>query len=181
MKPILSAALLFLTASLCAAPIDRATLLSVLDIAREEGVPRSVAYQQQIEESGDWRTGAWGCATAIGKEKKLAPDEPSFPSKGLFQLHTRPQNLDHLVKTYWIDRGETETFDITNPIHNATVALRYVASLHRQLGTWYRAACAYNAGPENVKSGAVNREARFARTRAYAMRIVSRKEPELWN
>jgi hypothetical protein len=157
-----------------AVPIDDATLTAVMEIADDEGVPRSVAYQLQVEESGDRRTGTRGDAGAINN------DEPEgWPSKGLYQLYMKPENIEYLLALYWYGRGETETFDPVNPIHSAKVGLRYLADLHRQLGTWYRAACGYNAGKSRVLSGTVEREARYARTRTYALRIISAKEPVL--
>jgi hypothetical protein len=168
---ILSALILFLSSSLFAVPIDDATLIAVMEIADAESVPRSVAYQLQVEESGDRHTGTRGDAGAINN------DEPEgWPSKGLYQLYMKPENINYLLALYWYGRGETETFDPLNPIHSAKVGLRYLADLHRQLGTWYRAACAYNAGKSRVLSGVVEREARYARTRAYARRIVNAPE-----
>ena len=173
MKRILFA-LLFFTfyAFAYAVHIDDATLIAVMEIADDEGVPRSVAYQLQVEESGDRHTGTRGDAGAVNN------NEPEgWPSKGLYQLYMKPENINYLLVLYWYGRGETETFDPLNPIHSAKVGLRYLADLHRQLGTWYRAACAYNAGKSRVLSGVVEREARYARTRAYARRIVNAREP----
>lgn len=171
---ILFLAALFSAFYLHAEPINRETLLAVLQVARDEGVPISVAYQYQIEESGDWKTGTWGDAEAINDK------EPGgWPSVGLLQTYTRPDNIEHLKKLYWTGRGETEEFNPKNPIHSAKLGFRYLSDLHRQLKTWYRAACGYNAGPANVLSGDVDRLPKYARTRAYARRIIEAKEPKI--
>lgn len=164
---------LFLIVARCVAadPISPAIHREIMAIADREGVPRSVANWLQIEESGDWRTGTWGDPCAINR------DEPGgYPSAGLFQPYMLPANINYLLDNYWRP-FETEAFNPFDPIHSAKLCLRYLADLHRQLGTWYRATCAYNAGKKNVLSGAVDREARYAKTRAYAMRIVNARAP----
>ena len=144
-------AALAVTAS--AAQITDATFWQIMEIADREGVPRSVAAQLMTEESG-------GDILAIGDEMT------GWPSVGLFQLHTRPANINYLIGRYW--RGPWE-FDIFDPIENATLALRYLADLHDRFGSWYMAACRYNCGP----GAKVVPE----RTRAYARRIVNAMEP----
>lgn len=151
-------------ASLPATPITPSTLSAVLEIADASGVPRSVARQLCIEESGDWRTGTLGDATAKSKLVR------GYRSRGLFQLYEEPANLGYLLAQYW----PGERFDIDNPIHNATVALRYLADLHRRFGTWFLAACAYNWGPGNL-AGIKRLEDVPAETRAYAARIINAK------
>jgi hypothetical protein len=157
---------------LSAAPITPSQHAAVMLIADAEGVPRSVANQLQIEEAGDWRTGAWGDAIAANNT------EPGgWPSLGLYQIYMRPDNVGDLLSRYWYGRGETEAFDPLNYIHSAKLAMRYLASLHKQLGTWYRAACGYNAGASTVLSGAVAELPKYAMTREYAARIVGAREP----
>lgn len=158
---LFSLILFVIAASLPAAPISTATLERVFEIADAEGVPRSVARQLCIEESGDWRTGKLG--DPLAKSKLVR----GYRSRGLFQLYEAPANLGYLLARYWTGGR----FDIENPIHNATVALRYLADLHRRFGTWFLAACAYNWGPTNVAM--IERiEDIPESTRAYAMRIV---------
>jgi hypothetical protein len=177
-RVLLSFALALLCASAYAAPvarepIDAATFWQTMDIARIERVPISVAYWLQVEESGDRYTGTWGCATAVNN------DEPGgWPSVGLYQPWMEPNNIGHLLEKYWYGRGETEVFDPKNPIHSAKLGLRYISDLHDQLGTWYRAACAYNAGASKVLSGEARTLAKYADTRAYARRIVNAREPK---
>lgn len=157
---------------LYAEPIDDATFASILQIGRTEHVPDSITYWLQVEESGNRFTGELGCATAINK---LEPG--GWPSVGLYQPYMRPDNIEYLLALYWYGRGETETFDPFNPIHSAKLGLRYISDLHSQLGNWYLAACAYNAGKGNVISGDVARLPKFANTRAYARRIVNARSP----
>lgn len=165
-------ALIILSSTLYASPIDDATFAQVMAIADSEGVPRSVANWLMVEESGNRFTGERGCATAVNKR------EPGgWPSVGLYQPYMKPSNITTLLDRYWYGRGEVEGFDPLNPIHSAKVGLRYISSLHRQLGTWYRAACAYNAGRSSVLSGEVDRLDKYAKTRAYALRIISAGEP----
>jgi hypothetical protein len=83
-----------------------------------------------------------------------------YRSRGLYQLYEEPRNLSDLLARYWAG-GE---FEITDPIHNATVALRYLAALHRAHGTWERALIFYNHGSlEDVPRS----------TREYARRIIN--------
>lgn len=171
MKRLLLAFIL-LSSTIYAEPIDDATFAAILQIGRSEGVPDSVTYWLQVEESGNRFTGELGCATAINK------DEPGgWPSVGLYQPYMKPENINYLLELYWYSRGETEVFDPLNPIHSAKLGLRYIADLHRKLGNWYLAACAYNAGIGNVLSGDVARLPKFAKTRSYARRIVNARAP----
>jgi hypothetical protein len=162
---ILCVILLFITSTLYAAPIDDATFREVMHIADREGVPRSVAARLMFEESGDPWTGSRGNPDAVGDEST------GWTSEGLYQLHTRPENINYLIKAFLIGMGETEGFNIRNPSHNATIALRYLSDLHRRFGTWYMAAARYNAGP----SAKVIPE----KTKRYASRIINAREPEL--
>lgn len=157
-------AIMLSCACLYAEPIDDATFAQVMAIADREGVPRSVAARLMLEESGDPWTGSRGNPKAVG-------NEPSgYPSKGLYQLHTKPSNINELLRIDWYGRGESDPFDIWDPRHNATVALRYVARKHRDLGTWYRAIAFYNCG--SSKSDQIPE-----RTKRYALRIISAGEP----
>lgn len=165
-------ALILLSSTLYAEPIDDATFAQVMAIADREGVPRSVANWLMVEESGNRFTGERGCAAAVNKR------EPGgWPSVGLYQPYMKPSNINYLLAVYWYGRGETEVFDPFNPIHSVKLGLRYIADLHRQLDSWYLAACAYNAGIGNVLSGEVARSPRFAKTRAYSRRIVGARAP----
>lgn len=103
----------------------------VLIIGEIEGVPRSVTRQLMAEESG----GHFDARSKLTKE--------GFRSVGLFQIYERPDNLVSLVSRYWDCGGE---FDIVNPVHNATVALRYLAGLHNRFGNWLQALYYYNHG-----------------------------------
>lgn len=155
-------ALILLSSTLYAAPIDDATFAQVMAIADREGVPRSVAARLMFEESGDPWTGSRGDPLAEGDEST------GWKSKGLYQIHTRPANLDELMRKDW--PGKREDFDILDPLDNATLAMRYLARKHRDLGTWYRAVCFYN-------SGRTKQEEMTPRTKAYALRIISAREP----
>ncbi len=148
-KLSLLAAALILSFPLIAVPLSPTMQSAIMVLADQIGVPRSVAKQQQIEESG-------GDPLAVSHESVRG-----FHSVGLYQLYTEPSNIVYLMSNYWtVADGH---FDILDPIDNATVAFRYLADLHARLGTWYAALCWYNAG--RVKG--VSKE-----TRAYAKRIV---------
>lgn len=116
-------------------PITRQELGEIYLIADDIGVPRSVARQLNIEESGDWRTGQLGDAKAIGKEGG------GYKSRGLYQLHDKW--IDYLIDRYWT---ENYPFDIYNYRHNAKLALRYLFDLHCRFGTWEYALWYYNCG-----------------------------------
>jgi hypothetical protein len=148
MKRLPLLALALLCASLHAAPISPAVHDAVMVIADAEGVPRSVANWLQIEESGDRRTGTWGDARAVSREAVRG-----FHSEGLFQIFAEPRQLEYLLAVYWHDG----TFDIFDPVDNATLALRYLHALHRRFGSWYLALCYFNHGdilhiPEETKA-----------------------------
>lgn len=160
-RRILFLAALFAAFYLTAEPIDDATFRAVMLIADQEGVPRSVAARLMFEESGDPLTGSRGNPKAFNREPS------GFQSQGLFQLHTKPSNIDHLLSSYWYNRTR-EKFDIWNPRHNATVALRYLADLHRRLGSWYMAACFYNCGTVRAIP---------ERTKRYAKRVIEASNP----
>ena len=154
------ALLLFIAAPVHAEPIDATTLERVLVIADAQGVPRPIALQLMVEESGNWRTGAFGDARAWSKVASKG-----YYSRGLYQLWEEPSNLAYLLECFWTG----DEFDIENPIHNATVGLGYIASLYERFGSWYLAACAYNWGPGNVAS----RRKPPKLTREYATRIAA--------
>lgn len=164
MRRLLFALFLLAASSLYAEPISRATLLCVLGIARGYHVPESVAYQQQIEESGDRRTGQWGDA-----KRKSRVKSRGFHSRGLFQIWEEPAHLAYLIKTYW--PKHLGTFDIEDPIDNTILAMSYLSSLHDRFGNWYEALVYYNSGwllkdaPQESKD--------------YARRIVKAAHPVL--
>jgi hypothetical protein len=155
-------ALLLLSSTLYAEPIDDATFAQVMAIADREGVPRSVASRLMFEESGDPWTGSRGDPEAVGDEKT------GWRSIGLYQIHTKPRNLEELMRRDW--PFKRDDFDIYDPLDNATLALRYLARKHRDLGTWYRAVAFFNCG--QVESRKVPEK-----TKAYAIRIISAGEP----
>lgn len=147
--------------------ISHETLVQIMGIADVYKVPRSVVYQLIWEESRF-------NPNAINK------NEPKgYPSIGLTQIYTEPENYNYLIDMFWKGYNEKEVFNPKNPIHSAKLGIRYLAYLHKKLGTWYRAACGYNAGIGNVLSGNVDSLPKYARTRAYAMRIISAIEPEI--
>ncbi len=155
-------ALALLCASAYAAPIDRATLINVLDIGYRYGVPESVTYRLQIEESGDPRTGGWGDPEARSRYKSKG-----YHSRGLFQLYEEPVHLKYLLDNYY--PSDPDRFRITDPIHNAFVALPYLAALHDRFGNWYEALVYYNCG-KLLKDAP-------AESKAYARRIVNARAP----
>lgn len=138
-RRILFIAALFAAYSLHAEPISRATILCVFGIARSYGVPESVTYQQQIEESGDRHTGQWGDAKAVSKKKSRG-----FHSRGLFQIWEEPAHLAYLIAHYW--PRHLGTFDIEDPIDNTVLAMSYLSALHDRFGNWYEALVFYNSG-----------------------------------
>jgi hypothetical protein len=131
--------------------------MEVMEIADEFGVPRSVAFRLQVEETGNPKTGAWGCFD-VGSHDEVE----GYHSQGLYQLFEK--FIKYFAEIYWYGYGETETFDVFNYRHNATVAFRYLADLHKRYGTWYLALLFYNHG---------NIETASEETKAYAMRIIS--------
>lgn len=163
-RRILFIAALFAASSLYAEPISRATLLCVLGIARDYGVPESVAYQQQIEESGDRRTGTWGDSKAVSKKKSRG-----FHSRGLFQIWEEPAHLAYLIAHHW--PRHLGTFDIEDPIDNTVLAMSYLSALHDRFGNWYEALVYYNSGRLLKDAPQESKE--------YSKRIVNAKEPKL--
>ena len=163
-RRILFIAALFAASLVQAEPISRATLLCVLGIARGYHVPESVAYQQQIEESGDRHTGQWGDAKKPSRYKSKG-----YHSRGLFQIWEEPAHLVYLIAHHWPkDMG---TFDIEDPIDNSILAMSYLSALHARFGNWYEALVFYNSGrllkdaPQESKD--------------YARRIINAKEPRI--
>jgi hypothetical protein len=152
--------LVLTVASLSAAPITPSEHEIVLEIGTSFGVPRSITNQLQIEESGDWHTGTWGKADALGPK-----DVSGYRSRGLFQLNQRWQSW--LVSHFYFHPACY--FDWANPLDNAVVALGYLAALHRQFGSWEHALWFYNCGRiTNIPES----------TRTYAARIVNAKDNE---
>lgn len=147
LKYIALALFLVMATFAMAEPISWRTLCEVLAIGQRAGVPSEISYALMMEESG-------GNATA-----RSPITSEGYRSRGLFQLYERPSNLTDLLSKYWVGR-----FDILNPLHNATVALRYLAALHRRFGSWEPALWYYNCGRiTNVP----------AITKAYARRILA--------
>ena len=163
-RRILFIAALFAAYLVQATPISRATLLCVLGIARGYHVPESVAYQQQIEESGDRHTGQWGDAKAKSRVKSRG-----FHSRGLFQIWEEPEHLAYLIEHHW--PKDLGPFDIEDPIDNTILAMSYLSALHGRFGNWYEALVYYNSGrllkdaPQESKD--------------YARRIINAKEPRI--
>ena len=148
----MKALLLFLIipATLSAATIDRDTLNRVIGIGLAFGVPASVTYQLQVEESG-------GDPCAVSRPVN------GYNSRGLFQLYDEPDHLAYLLRHYW--PHDPRSFHITDPIDNAIVALAYLSDLHRRFGNWYSALVYYNSG----------RRTKYApeSSKAYARRIIN--------
>lgn len=139
---------LALAAQAYAAPITPAEHSLVLLIGASQGVPRSVAAALMLEESG-------GDALAIGP---VGSD--GSRCLGLYQLN--PRWMPYLVTHYF--PHPAMSFDAFDPLQNATVALGYLAALHKRFGSWERALWYYNHGdvthvPES--------------TRQYARRIIN--------
>lgn len=130
--------------------ITPAQLKTVYSIGAREGVPRSIITQLMAEESQ-------GFIDAVSHQTA-----EGYYSRGLFQLYDKPGNLNWLLSRFWHDGS----FDINDPVDNATVALAYLASLHDRFGNWYQALIYYNHG--SIKGYSEN-------TRAYAKRIINAK------
>jgi hypothetical protein len=124
----------------------------VYAIGKANGVPLSVV-RQQIKEESD------GFCDAISPMTK-----EGYFSKGVLQLYDKPGNIDWLLSMFW--KEDVKEFDIYDPIDNATLAIRYMAWLHKRFGNWYEACIYYNCG--NISKA--RRE-----TKAYARRIVNAK------
>src|SRR5574344_1899517 len=110
--------------------IDQNTKDKIYLIGTHYGVPVSITDRLMYEESRYW-------------DDAQSPIVDGYVSRGLFQIYTKPENLNYLLNSYW---KENRQFDIYNAIDNATLALAYLAGLHRQYKTWYRALLFYNHG-----------------------------------
>ena len=176
MKFIVICSILMSCAMLYAAPIDDATFWAVMDIADVEGVPRSVAAQQLMEETGDKDSGSRG---DFSRKSMYPEDAEGFYSESGFQLYTNPKNLNRLLDRFWKGRGDTEKFDVYNYVHNTKLAMRYMRWLHDEFGTWYLAAAYYNCGPPRWDHKAKRYIPKVIpeRTRRYARRIVNARAP----
>ncbi len=149
---------MFILCAACsqACAVEGAVRDKVVQLGKEAGVPSTITLALMHEESN-------------GNPRAKSREVGGYRSVGLFQLYTKPTNLNELLNKFWYayDEDEAAEFDIYNPEHNAKVALRYLAALHRQFGGWYEALCFYNHGDtEHVPEG----------TKAYALRIVNSKE-----
>lgn len=120
----------------------------VYAIGKANGVPLSIVRQLMQEESG-------GYCDAVSD---VTPE--GFYSRGLFQLYDKPGNLSWILSKFW-HGGE---FDIYDPIDNASVAMAYLASLHKRFGNWYESLLYYNHGSIYGCSN---------QTMAYARRIIN--------
>ena len=121
---------------------------NVYEIGRQNGVPASIVRALMAEESG-------GYVDAVSHKTS-----EGYVSRGLFQLYTRPDYLAWLLDRFWTG----DTFDIEDPIDNATVALSYLSALHKRFGNWYQALVYYNHG--DIKAYPQS-------TRSYAKRIIN--------
>lgn len=77
-------------------------------------------------------------------EKKIVVSEDC----GIGQINSR--FLQENIWFYWINRGETEEFDVFNYKHNIKLATRLYKTLKRELKNSHSAAMAYNAGIGSV-------------------------------
>jgi nuclear transport factor 2 (NTF2) superfamily protein len=161
MKRIFFLALILSFIPCTSEPISKEIHVQVMKIADVCKVPRSIANALQIEESGWWKTGTWGDARAY------SPEPSGWPSRGLFSIYMEPKNLFYLLEHFWTAYNEKEIFNVENPIHNAKLALRYLAQLHHDHGSWFVALCYYNAGTKDAP----------LKTLQYAQRICDAEEP----
>ena len=129
--------------------IDNKTKLTIYEIGLSKGIPVSITDKLMYEES------------RYNDHAESKYTNEGYNSKGLFQIYTKPDNLNDLIDKFWT--GD-ENFDIYNPIHNATVALGYLAALYKQYGNWYDALLFYNHG--DIKTASED-------TKAYALRIIN--------
>ena len=120
-------------------------------IGDKAGVPRSVVRALMYEESR-------------GVEDAKSREINGYCSRGLFQIHEKPENLNWLLWKFWNE--PVSEFNIYNAYDNSTVALRYLSWLHDWQGTWYKALLFYNHGDIETAS---------AKTKAYAKRIINAK------
>lgn len=133
--------------------IDNRTKHIIYEIGLSKGVPKSITDRLMYEES------------RYDDHAESEYTKEGYNSKGLFQIYTRPDNLNELIDKFW---KRNEKFDIYNPVHNATVALSYLSALHKQYGNWYDALLFYNHGNIHTASGG---------TKAYAHRIINAENP----
>jgi hypothetical protein len=145
----------------------------IIEQAKINNVPPSVANWLQVEETGNWKTGAWGASI-----RSRVPSREGYYSYGIFQIYMEPSNIEDLLKNYWWTFGETETFDVMNPYHNTRLAMRYLAGLHRQFRTWYLACCGYGWGPGNMERIRPSWSNIPLDVQAYATRIISARCPQ---
>ncbi len=124
----------------------------VYAIGKANGIPLSVTRQLMHEESR-------GYSDAVSQ---VTPE--GFYSRGLFQIYTKPGNVEWLLWKFWTKADGS--FDIDDPIDNATLALRYLSWLHKRFGNWIHALYFYNHGSLTGVS---------PETRAYAYRIINAK------
>lgn len=145
-----------------AVPISKADHDTIMVIADNLNVPRSVADRLQIEESGDKATGEWGNPRKIGYR-----GADGVRCRGLYMIH--PKWQAYLVEHFY--PIPAKFFQWYNPIDSALVGLGYLSALHRRFGSWEKALWFYNLGrvtnvPRDV--------------REYAKRIVSWIMPTEW-
>jgi len=122
----------------------------VYAIGKANGIPLSVVKQLMHEESR-------GYADAVSD---MTPE--GFYSRGLFQIYTKPGNVEWLLWKFWMKADGV--FDIDDPIDNATLALRYLSWLHKRYQNWYQSCVYFNHG--DVKGYS-------EQTRQYALRIIN--------
>jgi hypothetical protein len=152
MKKYLFVIFMLCCAGIYARTITPAEKVRVLAIGRRYGVPESVVKQLAHEES------KWDC------DAKSYVTWEGYYSAGLFQIYTRPDNLNYLIWKYW--KHDPKCFDIKNPEHNAEIALHYLSDLHKFYGNWYEALLFYNHGDISTAG---------EETKAYALRIINAK------
>jgi hypothetical protein len=139
---------------LTAAPLSVRDHETIMEIADNLNVPRSIADRLQIEESGDKATGEWGDTAKLGYR-----GSDGYRCRGLYQIH--PKWQAYLVELYY--PIPAKFFVWSNPIDSALVGLGYLAALHKRFGSWERALWYFNLGRvTNVPPD----------VRAYARRII---------
>lgn len=150
-KLLLIACMLLIPCLLCAkTKITPQQYSMVMNIAKENDVPLSVARQLMKEES-------------VGYVDAVSPvTSAGYISAGLFQLYMCPDNIDYLLTKFW--KYDKHYFDVNNPEHNAVVAMKYLNWLHKWYGSWYKALIYYNHGSIYDAS---------EQTKAYARRIIN--------
>jgi hypothetical protein len=124
----------------------------VYAIGKANGIPLSIVNQLMIEESQGY-VNAVSHKTAEG-----------FYSRGLFQIYTKPGNVEWLLFKFWSVKDGV--FNIDDPIDNSTLALRYLSHLHKRFENWTHALWYYNHGSITGVSDD---------TKAYARRIIHAK------